>query len=661
MYDKQWYNGGRCGSSLSDSWCPLDIIAHEYTHAVTFASADLNYSYESGLNESFSDIFGEVIENYVTGNDWLVGADRASGAFRSLANPNTYGHPDTYLSTNSLGPWYTGSDDFGGVHTNSGVQNFWFYLLVNGGSGTNDNNDVYNVQGIGMSAAAKVAYSNLTSYLWSSSDYADARWGSIQAAIDISFGNECSPLVQSVTNAWYAVGVGGPFINISAAGSTTFCPGDNVQLSTAVAMGSTYQWKKNNVNIPGATNSSYIATASGSYKVVVTRTCGSVTSNSITVTVNPSPSATITAQSSTTICNGENVVLSANGGTGFTYQWQKGTTNIGGANSKTYLVSTGGTYKVIVTNASGCSSLSSGTAVIVKSVPTSVITPSGATYFCAGDTLVLNANSGTGLTYQWKKGSTIIGGATSKTYLASSGGTYKVIVTNASGCTSLSAGTTVTVKSIPSALITPSGPTNFCTGGSSVLNANMGTGLTYQWKKGNSNIGGATLSSYTATVTNNYSVIVTNSNGCSKTSNSVLVTGPPSAAITITGSQTICPPGTVTFSAPTGNGLTYQWLKDNLNLPGAIASSYVATSAGNYKVTVTNSFGCSTTSGPKTVTVSCRSYIAADIESNEFLSIYPNPNAGTFILEMYSETNQDNSIIEICNTLGNRFIDQKLT
>ena len=109
----------------------LDICGHEITHGVTTYSANLTYSYESGaLNESFSDIFGECIENTASGsNDWMMGCDigvSGCGAFRNMANPNQFGDPDTYKGTY----WYTGTGDNGGVHYNSGVQNKWFYVLT---------------------------------------------------------------------------------------------------------------------------------------------------------------------------------------------------------------------------------------------------------------------------------------------------------------------------------------------------------------------------------------------------------------------------------------------------------------------------------------------------------------------------------------------------
>ncbi|MFH1320460.1 MAG: M4 family metallopeptidase [Bacteroidota bacterium] len=210
-YANAFWDGQRMtygdGSGSYGPFTALDITAHEIGHGLCEFTANLVYSYESGaLNESFSDIWGNTIEYYgkPLQASWLVGED-IGVTLRSMSNPNAYGDPDTYLGTN----WATGSADNGGVHTNSGVQNFWYYLLVNGGSGTNDNSDIYNVSGIGMTNASAIAFRNLTVYLSVNSQYSDARFYAIQSAIDL-FG-PCSPEVVATTDAWYAVGVGAAF------------------------------------------------------------------------------------------------------------------------------------------------------------------------------------------------------------------------------------------------------------------------------------------------------------------------------------------------------------------------------------------------------------------------------------------------------------------
>ncbi len=185
----------------------VDICGHEISHAVTTNSAGLIYRFESGaLNESFSDIFGNAIEYYAdsTQFSWRMGEDIMSSGngIRNMANPKTHRDPGTYKGQY----WYSGTGDNGGVHTNSGVQNFWFYLLTNGATGKNDNGDTYAVDSLGIRKAQQIAYRNLTVYLTTSSDYEEARYYAIQSAADL-FG-DCSLEVEATTNAWYAVGVG---------------------------------------------------------------------------------------------------------------------------------------------------------------------------------------------------------------------------------------------------------------------------------------------------------------------------------------------------------------------------------------------------------------------------------------------------------------------
>ncbi|HEY5745875.1 MAG TPA: M4 family metallopeptidase [Chryseolinea sp.] len=183
----------------------LDVISHELTHGVTQYEAGLQYSYESGaLNESFSDILGKAVEFDIFGDaaaTWQIGRRFRDGGIRDMSNPNLKSQPDTYAGD----MWQTTSEDYGGVHTNSGVQNFWFYLLCKGGSGVNDHQVSYSVNAIGMEAAAKITYRNLTEYLGPQSDYLDSRIGSLLAAADLYGGN--STIYQEVDKAWDAVGV----------------------------------------------------------------------------------------------------------------------------------------------------------------------------------------------------------------------------------------------------------------------------------------------------------------------------------------------------------------------------------------------------------------------------------------------------------------------
>jgi len=271
-YSNAFWDGQRMtygdGSGSYSPFTALDIAGHEITHGLTNFSSNLVYSYESGaLNESFSDIFGTSVEWYGKPGsaNWLVGED-IGVTLRSMSDPNAYGDPDTYLGTN----WYTGTGDNGGVHTNSGVQNFWYYLLTNGGSGTNDNGDSYNITPLGIFDAGAIAFRNNTVYLWSNSQYADARFYAIQSAIDI-FG-ACSPEVIATTDAWYAVGVGAAFDStVTAAFSanpTTSCSAPfTATFVNNSSNGGTFAWDFGDGNTSTAANPSNTYANYGTYSV----------------------------------------------------------------------------------------------------------------------------------------------------------------------------------------------------------------------------------------------------------------------------------------------------------------------------------------------------------------------------------------------------------
>ncbi len=210
----------------------IDVVSHELTHGVTQRSSNLVYRNESGaLNESFSDIFGKAVEYY---NDraqfnWGVASHAVPtrGGIRNMANPKKHNNPHTYKGQH----WESGSFDNGGVHINSGVQNKWFQLLVEGGSGTNDNGFSYQLDSIGWQKAEAIAFRNLQVYLSRNSQFIDARMGSLLAAEDL-YGT-CSPEWIAVAKAWDAVGVGLPYAEFDLALQSVILPSSSCALGAA--------------------------------------------------------------------------------------------------------------------------------------------------------------------------------------------------------------------------------------------------------------------------------------------------------------------------------------------------------------------------------------------------------------------------------------------
>jgi len=214
FWNDSWMTFGDGNGSTLLPYTSIDIVAHEFTHGITTFSSGLIYDGESGaLSESFSDIFGEIIENKALhdrgGSDWIAGGDIVAipglRGSRNLANPKDptmrNRQPDTYKGEF----WYEGVADYGGAHTNNGVQNYWFYLLAFGGIGVNDNGFAYSMEGIGVEKAAQITFNNLIS-LSRYDGYAEARVGAIVAA-EMLYGIGSDEALQTA-KAWCAVGVG---------------------------------------------------------------------------------------------------------------------------------------------------------------------------------------------------------------------------------------------------------------------------------------------------------------------------------------------------------------------------------------------------------------------------------------------------------------------
>ncbi|MFL5764888.1 MAG: M4 family metallopeptidase [Bacteroidia bacterium] len=281
----------------------LDVCGHEITHGLTNFTAGLGGGEADALNEGFSDIFGTTIEAYARPSDWdwKIGSDitcTSAGVadnvgIRNMSNPNAFGQPDTYMGTY----WDAGGEP----HTNNGPSIFWYYLLCQGGSGTNDAGQSYSVTGITMAEAQLIAFRGLTNYFTPGTNYANARTYTIQAAVDL-FGG-CSPEVIATTNAWHAVGVGAAFTptptvasftaNAVSACSLPF----TVNFTNTSVNGGSASWTFGDGGTSTALNPGHTYTAPGTYnvKLVASSACGTdsvLHSSYITITLPASPSGT---------------------------------------------------------------------------------------------------------------------------------------------------------------------------------------------------------------------------------------------------------------------------------------------------------------------------------------------------------------------------------
>jgi len=389
---------------------------------------------------------------------------------------------------------------------------------------------------------------------------------------------------------------------ITAQGATSFCSGGNVILTTQQASGNSYQWFLNGEAIQSATSFAYTAFWNGAFTVRVTNGGCTATSAPLSVAIGSAPTNTITAAGATSFCNGGSVVLSGTTGTGYTYSWARNGTTISGATNSSYTATIAGSYTRTVNN-SGCSSTSNAISVTVGTGTVPTITAQGSTTFCAGGSVALITATASGNTYQWRLNNNAISGATSSSYTASQAGSYTVTVTNGT-CTATSAAVAVSVSSVTTPTLTSQGSTTFCTGGSVVLNTTAASGNSYLWRRNGTTISGATSSSYTATIAGSYTVTVTNGS-CSGTSSAVSVSVSSSVTPTLSaqGSTTFCTGGSVVLNTTAASGNSYLWRRNGTTISGATSSSYTATIAGSYTVTVTNG-SCSGTSSAVSVSVS---------------------------------------------------------
>ncbi|RPH32757.1 MAG: hypothetical protein EHM93_07980 [Bacteroidales bacterium] len=236
----------------------------------------------------------------------------------------------------------------------------------------------------------------------------------------------------------------------------------------------------------------------------------------------------------------------------------------------------------------------------------------GSTSFCQGTiiTLTVSAPEASGdpalFTYNWGGDLTFItviapGVALVKT--SSVAGDYyiscEVIDEDSNSATG---DINLTLLQSPSALITANGePTTFCDGGSVVLSANTGAGLTYQWRRGIIDIPGATNSDYTATVSGVYRVNVIGSNLCSKLSNTITVTVNPLPAATAGSNSPVCYDGTINLTSTPNGMVSYSWVTTaltpltpaNAALQNPSITNATPSNSGDYTVTVTDGNSCS--------------------------------------------------------------------
>ncbi len=401
----------------------------------------------------------------------------------------------------------------------------------------------------------------------------------------------------------------------------TVCQGAPVTLSVdALGTITTYQWRKSGNPISGATDFEYTipATAaadSGTYDCVLTGPCNTVTTDAASVVVNPTTAIAPGGQPQPqTACLGGPASFTVVAeGASLTYQWRRGGVPLPGATLSTFTINPvtsgdagGGAYDCVVTGACG-SAVTSSSASLSLNTTTSISGSPASQSVCVGGTASFSVSAtGADLTYQWRKNTSPIGGATASSLTinpvaAGDAASYDCVVTgtcgNATSSTaSLTVPTTTSISGNPQ-------PQSACLGGTATFSVTASGGsLTYQWRKDTAPIGGATsptltLNPVVAGDAASYDCVVTGSCGiATSTAASLSILGAISINTQPAG-QSLCAGSAISLSVGvTGASPTYQWRKDGLEVSGATAPTLSINAAatgdsGSYDCVITGTCG----------------------------------------------------------------------
>ena len=471
-----------------------------------------------------------------------------------------------------------------------------------------------------LGKTATLTASGALTYTWSNSVTNGVSFSpSVTTTYTVSGQNGCG-----TTTAVTTISVAPIAVNMLVT-PTLVCAGKPATINVAAAATS-YTWLP--LNISGSSNSLIVSPqVNTTYTTVVSDgTCSGI--GIISLATNPNPTITVSA-TSTTVCQGDPVTITASGG--LNYTWTPG--NLSGA-SITVNPTSPTAYVTTADNSFGCTS--STTQVIITAASPTVVLSANTNFICVGDPVTITASGAT--TYLWNSGST----NTLLTLNPTSSGTYSCTGT-ASNCSS--------TQTIDVAVFDPTlsitGSASLCEGVTSTLAVSGGG--TYTWSTG-SNFANTNI---TPTSTSVYTVSALTSSGsitCPSTA-SFQVVVKPNPTVTVVASRTVmCKGETIDLTA--SGASNYVWSNTTTTSNSIVVTSSLITTL-NYTVTGTNTQGCSTSTTVLIKVNSCNAIKESTNGGNQ-LSIYPNPNSGNFTIAYASaiELNLVNELGQLVKTIS---------
>ncbi len=591
-YNNAFWNGSQMvygdGSGLPSGFLPLtslDVCAHEIGHGVCQFTANLAYNKESGaMNEGFSDIWAAVIEDYGDPHEtdakaksmWKIGEEIGTSPIRRMDTPNIRFQPDTYGGTywvSVVGCTPSSGNDYCGVHTNSGVLNHWFYLLCQGGSGTNDIGNAFSLTGVGSSKGADIAYQTEL-MLTSASNFANCRSASISAAQTL-YGS-CSPEVEAVTRAWYAVGVGANYTSGSVAsitGTASVCTGGATTLANATT-GGTWSSSSPSVATVGSATGVVNGVTAGTSVISYITSGGCIATRTVTVATSPSVSAIAGASS---LCSGASTTLTNTTASGV---WSSSATSVASIGSATGILtgSTAGTALISYSVTSSCGTVAATTIITVNPAPGSI---SGSSSVSIGGTTTFCNTSTGGI---WTSSAPSIATIDSATGVINgiSSGSATITYTLPSGC--------FTTKSVAvtSCSVSFAGLTATCAGKTDTVTASISGGT---WTSSNTSVAAINSTGVITAISSGTSTIsYTTSSGCAGYDVFTVLASPAA----IGGSSSVCPGASVTLTN-TSSGGTWSSSSTTTALVGSATGVITGIALGTAIISYTLSSGCITT------------------------------------------------------------------